>query len=294
MNSWKIAIVQMDCRLGDKAENLKQIRRHFAEAASQGALLVIFPECALTGYAFESKEEAWPLAEPLAGPTAAALAADSAELEAWVVVGFLEADGGKLYNAAMLIGPGGLKAGYRKVHLPCLGVDRFATAGDRPFAVHDLGGLRLGMAICYDASFPEAARVLTLLGADLIVLPTNWPKGAANTAKYAVPTRAMENHIYFAAADRVGEERGWRFIGQSQIVDYEGNALAAAGDREEVILAEIEPEKARAKRVIHVPGKYEVDRIGDRRPEMYELLCSSQARLRLRKSHSPGDDGPLQ
>ena len=60
----------------------------------------------------------------------------------------------------------GFVAGYRKIHLPCLGADRFTDPGDRPFAVHDLGGLRLGMNICFDGSYPESARILTLLGAD--------------------------------------------------------------------------------------------------------------------------------
>ena len=74
----------------------------------------------------------------------------------------LERDGARLFNACALVGPTGLVANYRKIHLPFLGVDRFTTPGDRPFAVHDLGGLRVGMTICYDGSFPESARVLML------------------------------------------------------------------------------------------------------------------------------------
>ena len=92
-------------------------------------------------------------------------------------------------------------------------IDRFADPGDRPFAVHDLGGLRVGMHICYDGSFPESARVLTLLGADLVVLPTNWPTHSECAAEHMIPTRAMENTVYFMAVNRVGEESGFRFIG---------------------------------------------------------------------------------
>src|SRR5256885_901773 len=73
--------------------------------------------------------------------------------------------------------------------------------------------LRIGMNICYDGSFPEAARCLMLLGADLIVLPTNWPTGAISTAKTLIPARALENHLYYAAVNRVGTERGFQFIG---------------------------------------------------------------------------------
>ena len=75
----------------------------------------------------------------------------------------------------MLIGPEGVVASYRKVHLPFLGIDMFVTPGDRPFAVHGAGEVRVGMHICYDGSFPEAGRVMSLLGADLLALPTNWP-----------------------------------------------------------------------------------------------------------------------
>src|SRR5205814_1216827 len=135
------------------------------------------------------------------------------ELGVWAVVGLLESDGVKLFNAAALVGPTGFVAGYRKVHLPFVGADRFTTPGDRPFAVHDLGGLRVGMTICYDGSFPEAGRVLALAGADLIVLPTNWPTQGERSARLLTPARALENRVYFAAVDRVGEERGYRFIG---------------------------------------------------------------------------------
>ncbi len=272
MSTWTIAGVQMDCRLGDKEHNLDTIISRLAEADGHGARLIVFPECALTGYCFESKDEAWPHGETLPGPASDAIAAECRRHEVWAVVGLLEreANSQRLFNACAFIGPEGLVAAYRKIHLPFLGVDRFTTPGDRPFAVHDLGGLRVGINICYDCSFPESSRVLTLLGADLVVLPTNWPPGARSTARCLVPARALENHIYFAAVNRVGEERGFRFIGQSRVVDYSGETLACAeSEREEIVLAAIEPEKARQKRIVQIPGKYEVDRIRDRRPEMY-------------------------
>src|SRR5438128_1628189 len=267
---WKIAAVQMDCRLGDRAGNLEHIRARLRQAAGQGARLVVFPECALTGYGFDSKEEAWPHAETLPGPSTDALAADCRQLGVWAAFGLLEREGEALFNACALIGPQGLAAAYRKIHLPYLGVDRFTTPGDRPFAVHDLGGLRVGMNICYDGSFPESSRVLTLLGADLVLLPTNWPEAARKTAQLLVPARALENRIYYAAANRVGEERGFRFIGQSRLVHCGGDLLAVCDhDREEMLFADIDPDKARQKRIVNIPGRYEVDRVGDRRPEMY-------------------------
>jgi predicted amidohydrolase len=281
MASWKIAGVQMDCKLGDKPANLARMRAKLREVAAQGARLAVFPECALTGYCFESKEEALPHSEALAGPATAAMAEECRRLGVWAVFGLLERDDrtGDLFNACALVGPEGLRAGYRKIHIPLLGVDRFTTPGDRPFAVHDLGGLRIGITICYDGSFPEASRVLTLLGADLVVLATNWPTGATTTARYLVPARALENHIYYAAVNRAGEERGFRFIGQSRIVDCAGETLATgAADVEDVIYAEVDPERARNKQVVKIPGKYEVNRVADRRPEMYGPLCQPRAK----------------
>jgi predicted amidohydrolase len=271
MAVWKTAAVQMDVRLAEKAVNLDVMRRQLREAAGHGARLIVFPECALTGYSFASKVEAWPHAEPLPGPATERLATDCRERGVWTVFGLLERDGERLFNACALIGPQGFVAAYRKVHLPYLGVDRFATPGDRPFAVHDLGGLCLGMNICYDGSFPEAARVVTLLGADLIVLPTNWTTDARAVC-FLPEARALENHVYYLAVNRVGEERGFRFVGRSRLLDYRGEALAVGGDGEETIYGEIEPEKARVKRVIVIPGQHEVDRVGDRRPEMYGPL----------------------
>jgi len=264
----------MDCHLGDKRRNLEKIRDCLRQARKNGARLVIFPECALTGYCYESREEAWPHVETLPGLASSALAADCRELGVWCICGMLERAGDDLFNAAALVGPGGFVASYRKIHLPFLGVDRFATPGDKPFAVHDLGGLRVGINICYDGSFPESARVLTLLGADLVALPTNWPTGAAPTVKYLVQARALENHIYYAGVNRVGEERGFQFIGQGRVVACNGELMATAGDGPEIVYAQIDPAIARNKRLIKVPGKYELDRVAHRRPEMYGPLCS--------------------
>ena len=277
MAAWKIAGVQMDCRLGDGRANLEAIRARLETAASRGATLIVFPECISSGYGFSSKAEALPHAEPIPGPSSEALAADCRRLGVWTVVGMLEREGDWLFNAAALIGPSGLVAVYRKVHLPCLGVDRFTTPGDRPFAVHDLGGIRVGINICYDGSFPEASRVLTLLGADLIVLPTNWPPNAWRNPKFVVQTRALENHVYYAAVNRIGAESGFCFIGQSRIADCSGDLLAATdGDEDTILYASVDPERARNKRIVNIPGKYEVDRVGDRRPEMYRPVCDAK------------------
>jgi len=129
------------------------------------------------------------------------------------------------------------------------------------------------MSICYDSAFPESSRVMTIQGADLIALPTNWPPGAECVAEHVIATRAMENAVYFAAVNRVGTERGFEFIGRSRICAPNGETLAVStGTDEEILYAEIDPEQARNKRVVRVPGKHAIDRLADRRPEMYGLL----------------------
>ena len=275
----KIAAVQMDPKLGATAENLSAILARLDEAAGNGARLVVFPECALSGYGFGSREEAMEHAEPIDGPSVAKVAEACARHDAHAVFGLLERDGDRLYNACALVGPEGLVGSYRKVHLPFLGVDRFADAGDRPFAVHDAGGVKVGMHICYDGAFPEASRVLALLGAELLVLPTNWPTHSECAAEHMMSCRAMENVVYAIAVDRVGQESGFRFIGRSSIVDTGGNRMAfASPDREEILYAEIEPAKARQKRLVRRPGLHEIDRFADRRPGFYGVLAEPNTR----------------
>jgi predicted amidohydrolase len=273
MTKTKIACVQMDCDIGNVSANLGKIVSRLRKAAEDGAKIVIFPECALTGYCFDSLEEASQRAEPLDGPSTWTISKTCEETGAFAVVGFIERDGQNLYNSAMMVGPQGVVGSYRKTHLPFLGVDRFLKHGDRPFQIFDIPMGRVGINICYDASFPEISRVLKLLGAELIILPTNWPPGAWRTPEFVINTRAQENHVYYAAANRVGEERGWKFIGRSKIVDCNGDTICeASNDSEEILTAEVELHKSNENRIINVPGVYEIDRLADRRPELYNLI----------------------
>jgi predicted amidohydrolase len=275
--TWTVAGVQMDCRLGDTAANLRQVTRKLHEAAARGARLVVFPECILTGYGFANRSEALSVAQSLPGPATEILAEACARLGVWVVVGLLESTSeGKLFNSSALVGPSGFAAGYRKLHLPCLGADRFTDPGDRPLTVHDIGGLRVGMTICFDGSFPETARILTLLGADLIVLPTNWATNARKMAELVSAARAWENHVYFLAVNRVGDEAGHHYIGLSSAADYLGNIQHfAREDVEETFTLEVDPAAAREKRVVVCRGEYEIDRVNWRRPEMYGPLVEN-------------------
>ena len=268
----RIAAAQMDVKICEKERNLTKILESLETAARAGAGIVVFPECALSGYCLNSREEAWPEAETVPGPSTERIAAAAGKLGCTAVVGLLERDGDQIYNAAAVITPHGILGTHRKVHLLCLGIDRFDAPGDRPFPVFETPHGKLGINICFDCSFPESGRVLKLKGAQLLTIPTNWPErsdGWAHTCK----VRATENHMVVVAADRVGEERGFRFIGHSQIIDYEGRVLAEAGETEETIIsAEVDLTMADRNRVVRVPGQYEFDRMAARRPEMYGVI----------------------
>src|ERR1043165_6189796 len=273
MAQTNIACAQIDCDLGQPQTNLEKIISSIRSAAERDAKLVMFPECALTGYAYESLEEAIPFAEPIDGPSANAIAEACRDANAYAIVGFIEADGNNYYNAAMLVGADGVVGNYRKTHLPFIGVDRFLTPGDRAYQVFDLPFGKVGMNICYDISFPEPARALKLMGAELIALITNWPTAAWRSPEFVANTRALENHLFYAATDRVGTERGWDFIGRSKVVDCNGDTMTEAGAKdEELLVVAIDFQEANHNRIVNVPGSYEVDRINDRRPELYEVI----------------------
>jgi len=272
----KVAAVQMDIKIFEKERNLARVIAAMEEASRAGAKIVAFPECALTGYCFDTREEAWPLAETVPGPSTEQLAAAAKHLDCTAIVGMLECEGETLYNSAAVIDPTGVLGSYRKMHLPCLGIDQFCAVGDKPFPVFATQHGRIGVNICYDCSIPEAARVLKLQGAQLLVIPTNWPWGS-DSWEHTPKVRATENHMHVVACDRVGEERGFRFSGHSQIVDFMGKVHAEAGDVEETIIyADLDLAAADDNRVVRVPGKWEFDRIAARRPEMYKVITETR------------------
>jgi len=278
IDSVKIAAVQMDPKITRNEKNLEKMLLGTREAAGEGAALIVFPECALTGYVFNSRKEALPFAETVPGPATEGLATVCRELGVYVVFGLLEVDNDRFYNAAALVGPQGLVGGYRKNHLPFLGVDRFVDPGDRPFAVHRTPVGNIGMHICYDCNFPESGRIMTLQGADILALPTNWPGTRGHIPDYVVNTRALENRVHVVAVDRVGVERGVRFLGRSKIANAVGDTLASGSKRrEEILYGEVSLAQARQKRIVIKPGEFELDFIRDRRPELYGDLVRPDA-----------------
>ncbi|MBB3204651.1 putative amidohydrolase [Rhodopirellula rubra] len=271
-----LACVQTDIQFASVRENLKTVLDTLERLSEKGVDLAVFPECMLTGYAFDSREEAWGVAVAEDSDEIAEIIATSKRTGVALTIGSLIRDGEKLHNAALLIAGGDIVGRYHKIHLPHLGVDRFVDRGEIPYQAWTLPGehaARVGLGICYDISFPEPMRALGLAGADVIALGTNWPVGAFRTAEIVPPARSMENHLFFVAANRIGHERGFDFCGISSICGPDGVELARAkGAEPEILFAEVDLAQARNKRIERTTGKHVIDRFADRQPEFYDTL----------------------
>ena len=271
-----VAVGQIEPELGERQRNRDRCLARIDEAAAAGCSLVVLPECASSGYVFDSAAEALPHAEEVPGPFTAALEERCRRHGLVCVSGMLERDGDVLRNTAVLVGPDGLIGRYRKSHLPFLGVDRFVMAGDE-LAVCDTAVGRIGIEICYDLRFPELTRALALEGAEIVALPTNWPVEAAANAELLTTARAYENRVYLLVANRVGRERSAEFCGRSQIVDPAGRRLAETdATSERLLVAEIDVELARDKSIVPAPGTYEMHLFDHRRPELYGALVEER------------------
>lgn len=269
----RLAACQFDVVFDDPAENTRRIVVELERLALESVALAVFPEAFLNGYVVSSLEEAQRIA--LDDP-AVHLNEIQAAVEATgvaVIFGYLWVDGDVLRNSAAFMLPGGRCERYDKSHLPCLGFDRFAAPGGE-LPVFDTPWGKIGILICYDFRIPEAVRVLALKGADLLVLPTNWPEGAELSAKNYTVVRASENRIFVAAVNRVGVENGTRFFGHSSVCDPEGRVLDALGDGEGRMIVDLDLSLARQKNRIVIPGVYETHAFAVRRPDAYREICS--------------------
>jgi predicted amidohydrolase len=228
--------------------------------------LVVLPELAFTGYYFRDRAEALRLAEdPHDSPVFDALKALCRERRLHIVTGFAERSGDRCYNSAALIGPEGVLHVYRKLHL--FHEERYwFDPGDAPPTVLAASGARIGIMICYDWAFPEVARTLALMGADVLCQPANLVLGFC---QQAMLTRCLENHVFAVTANRCGADSRpqgkLRFTGRSQIVAPGGQVIhRAPAQRTELFVAEIDPQLARDKHITPLS-----DLFADRRPEWY-------------------------
>lgn len=259
----RLGIVQSSPRFGDKAANRKMIEELIGV---EKADLWVLPELALTGYEFKNRTEVQELAEAIPYDDTTRWLADlCGDHKCWAVIGLAERDGKHLYNSAILCGPHRYVGRYRKIHLFDREKERF-DPGNLPFAVFDTGLARVGMMICFDWRFPEAARALALRGAQIIAHPSNL---VMPYCQRAMITRALENRVFCATANRVGHERhagrSIHFTGGSQIVDPDGNIVSdAPNDEAQHLVVEINPALADDKHATPLNDLFK-----DRRPEFY-------------------------
>ena len=268
----RIGLIQLSPVFGQPGHNLE--RALSLAAPTRKGDLVLLPELFSTGYQFRSRSEVRDLSEPIPqGPTSWALRLWCRQRGCHVVAGRAESHGGKSYNSAALFGPDGHLGTYRKTHL-FREEKRWFAPGNTGFRTWKIpgghvsrgGSYRVGIMICYDWFFPEACRTLALKGADLIMHPANL---VLPWCQEAMVTRALENHVFVATVNRVGEEhRGperLHFTGGSQIVTPHGLRMLRLGPTgEHAAWVSLSPASARDKRV-----NPRNDLFRDRRPAYY-------------------------
>ncbi len=248
-----VAVVQMACGT-DPAGNLRTAVERLAEAADRGAQIVCLQELFRSHY-FCQKEDAgaFALAEPIPGPSTDALGRAAADHRVAVIGSVFERRAPGLYhNTAIVIdADGALRGRYRKMHIPDdpLYYEKYYfTPGDLGFDSFPVQGARVGALVCWDQWFPEAARLTSLKGAQMLFYPTaiGWHPaeraewGAAQHEAWELMQRshAIANGVFVAVANRVGREGDLEFWGGSFIADPFGRVLARAGhEREEILLA---------------------------------------------------------
>ena len=262
----RVGFIQNNPVFGEVEYNLSKVESLLTQYTAD---LMILPELFSTGYHFLNQKEVLKLSEPIPeGPTTQTLTRICDKNQISIIAGIAERDENRSYNSAVVIGPNGYLGKYRKIHL--FGTEKNCfDQGNLPLKIFNIGAARVGVMICFDWRFPETARTLALGGADLIAHPSNL---VLPHCPQAIITRCLENRIFIVTANRVGtEERipgnALNFIGQSQVVDPDGNILCRASEiKEETKIIEIDIGKSRNKSI-----NCGDDLFADRRPDLYRL-----------------------
>lgn len=249
---------------GDISGNLEKVIRSLTGVCAD---LIVLPELPFTGYGFSDRNELLALARKQEESRAVERLVDLCRAGGMhIVTGFAEMDGDRCYNSSLLLGPSGIAAKYRKLHL-FHREKLYFDEGDLPLSVHSIPGARVGMMVCFDWIFPEVARSLALMGADVLCHPANL---VLDHCQRAMVTRCTENMLYSVTANRTGTEHrpfgSIRFTGRSRIAAPEGRVVHTAGEEgDEVFVAELDIGRARDKLI--TPRNHV---LRDRRPDFYE------------------------
>ena len=265
-----VALWQTSSVLGDKKANIDKLAVAAAEAAANGANLIAVPELYTTGYYNFSYQQLISMAETSNGDTFQQMSKIASTNNISIVYGYIETDNAKhLYDSAVLVSYTGERLiNYRKVHVD--GIENYVfTCGEELGPVVELLGVRIGLLICADVSFPEAARVLALQDADFIIIPTAQAalpefNGYSNAT---VPSRANENILYVAYVNYVQETNYASFHGLSRLSDpVYCSWIEGSTDKEELLYATLYPATWRP---------YRTHGFSERHPECYGLICET-------------------
>jgi len=261
----KIGFVQTSPTFGEKEQNFKQVERLLVNVKAD---LIVLPELFATGYTFISKEEAKILAESIDGITSQFLQKMAKITGATIVGGFIERDSNEIFNSAMLVSETGVIGIYRKIHL-YYREKLWFSPGNQPLKVYKINDFKVGMMICFDWIFPETARTLALLGADIIAHPSNL---VLPYCQKAMITRCLENRVFAITSNRIGnEQRGdddFKFTGRSQITSYNGKILSSAPKAKEFVdIVNVDINRARDKNLNEFNNLIE-----DRRTKFYQYI----------------------
>lgn len=282
--SQKIKVAALQLAFGeDTAENIRNVSDLVRDAAGKGAKVVLPPELFEGPYFCRVEDESlFATARPTAEhPSVVAMQALAKELGIWIPTSFFELDGQHHYNSLAMIGPDGKVAGvYRKSHIPDgPGYEEkfYFRPGNTGFKVWDgpgeNGTTTLGVGICWDQWYPETARAMMLMGAQILFYPTaigtephDPDLDTSRLWRRAMIGHAVSNVVPVVAANRIGNEHGQIFYGHSFICDERGDMLAEFGREETgVLVAELDLDAARRHRAAF--GFFR-----DRRPELYGRL----------------------
>jgi predicted amidohydrolase len=261
VHKFRIALAQLQPRLFDKEANLQKAEMAIRSAASEGASVILFPELFLTGYSLGDRAREF--AETSQGSSIQRVSDLARANRIAVLMGYAELnqDGQGVHDAVFVVDSEGTAHGsYRKVHLFHAEKATF-IAGNEAFVV-DFGLGRIGVLICYDLEFPEAARQLALQGAQWLATCTGNMKPNQHTQKLFTQARAAENRLWVAVANRIGREGEFEFFGGSSVADPRGELAAEANSQEIVLSADIDLSLADRAR-------QNADYLADRRPALY-------------------------
>jgi len=233
MREVTIATVQMHPRLGESENNLMRMTEWLDKICTEQRVdLVVFPELVTTGY--ECGVQFVDLAERVPGPAVNLIAQRASDYGTHVLFGMVAKERVEsiLYNAAVLVGPDGEVIGqYNKTHLR--GEERLAFRPGFRYQVWETEFGNVGVMLGWDLAFPEVARGLSLDGAEILCVCADWESPNADEWRTYVLSRAYENAVYVAAANRVGEEYSYTFFGDSMVVGPRGHIYGVLDTAEE-------------------------------------------------------------